>query len=108
MNRAVATLSLALVAAGLGGCTYSQVHLSDNYGAAVRQDVVAQITDPDPHYRGPPPPANGARVVLGQVRYRTGTTIPAAAEASSIGMDVGPGAAPPPGTPAGAPPAAGP
>lgn len=100
---------LGLVAAagvGLGGCVYSQVHQSDDFGAAAHQDIVAQIANPNPRYPGPPPPSNGNRAELAQFRYRTGTTIPAVAEASSIGMagDSGSGA----GAPPAAPPAAGP
>ena len=105
--KRVIILGLALAAAGLCGCVVSQPHLSSDFGAAVRQDMVAQIADPDPHYRGPPPASNGARAVLAQGRYRTGTTIPPVATASTItGGDSGSGA--PPAAPAAAPAPSGP
>jgi hypothetical protein len=95
-------LALGLSAVGLSGCLISQIHNSPDFGQAVHQNVMAQITNPDPRYPGPPPPSNGPRAALAQYRYRTGTTIPAVATASTIG-DVN-GAAPPP---APAPPAGG-
>ena len=42
-------------------------------GRAVHEDMTAQIADPDASYKGPPPPANGARTELAQKRYVTGT-----------------------------------
>lgn len=80
-------LGLALVAAsaGLCGCLVSQIHQSRDFGVAVSQNVVAQITDPDHRYPATPPPSNGARAVLAQKRYRTGTTIPPVGTASPVG-----------------------
>lgn len=75
----------AVLGAGLSGCVQSQVHLSDDFGYAVRQAVVAQIADPDARYRGDPAPgSNGARVGLAQERYRTGKVTPPSATASTI------------------------
>ena len=80
-------LGLALAAsAGLSGCVVSQIHQSPDFGVAVSQDVVAQITDPDRQYPATPPPSNGARATLAQGRYRTGTTISPVATASDIGV----------------------
>ena len=68
---------LALAGASLSGCAYSYPHLSSDFGALVRQDEVAQIADPEAHYKGDPAPgSNGARVGLAQERYRTGKVIP--------------------------------
>jgi hypothetical protein len=66
-----------LAAAGaLGGCQGDQLRLSPDYGVAVRQDVAAQIADPDPHYAGDPQPAsNGQRTDGAQQRYVTGKVI---------------------------------
>jgi hypothetical protein len=101
MKRAAILGLLAVAGIGLSSCAFSQTHLSDDFGAAVRQDVVAQIADPNAHYPGPPPPSNGARAALAQTRYRTGTTIPPVATASTIGVSSE-------GSPGGAPPAAAP
>jgi hypothetical protein len=72
---------------GLAGCIESRMHLSDDFGSAVRQDQVAQVADPDAHYKGVPAPgSDGARVGLAQERYRTGKVIaPSEAGASTIG-----------------------
>jgi hypothetical protein len=86
MKRAL-FLGLALAtAAGLSGCLVSQIHQRRDFGVAVSQDVVAQITDPDRQYPATPPPSSGARATLAQGRYRTGTTIPPAATASDVGV----------------------
>jgi type IV pilus biogenesis protein CpaD/CtpE len=83
---------LAAAAFGaLGGCAVSQVHVGQDFGVALRQDVVAQIADPQAKYRGDPAPgSNGERVGLAQERYRTGTVIPPTATASSIGASEAP------------------
>lgn len=80
----------ALLALGLSGCVESRVHLSQDFGLAVRQNEVAQIADPDARYPADPI-ADGARVGLAQQRYRTGLTIPpATTSASEIGISSGP------------------
>jgi hypothetical protein len=94
MNRVFFLGLIAAAASGLSGCVVSQIHQSRDFGQAVSQNVVAQITDPNPRYPGPPPPASGARAVLAQTRYRTGTTIPPFAAASEVGIS-GSSAAPP-------------
>jgi hypothetical protein len=78
-------LALVVASAGLSGCLVSQVHQSQDFGVAVSQNVIAQITDPDHRYPATPPPSNGARAVLAQGRYRTGTTIPPVGTASPVG-----------------------
>ena len=60
------------LSAGLAGCVESQTHLGDDFGAAVRQDAVAQIADPDARpRRGPAPATDGARLALARERYQT-------------------------------------
>lgn len=86
MQRILTLGFVAAAAAGLSGCVVSQVHNSADFGAAARQDLVAQIADPDRSYAGPPPPSNGAVAVLAQTRYRTGRVIPPVATASDIGI----------------------
>ena len=74
-------LLLLMTTAGLAACAESHPTLSSDFGVAVRQDLAAQIADPDAHY-GKTTSA-GARAALAQERYRTGkVTQPSAAGAS--------------------------
>jgi len=76
----------ASLAAGmaLSGCTQSQLRLQPDFGVAVRQDLAAQIADPDAHYTGVPAPgSDGSRVSLAQTRYQTGNVITPAAISSN-------------------------
>ncbi|HUO97029.1 MAG TPA: hypothetical protein VMU01_00080 [Rhizomicrobium sp.] len=77
-------VAMAVAGIALGGCTESVVNMSPDYGVALRQDVKAQIADPDAQYAGVPDPgSNGARVGLAQKRYEKGQVIePAAISAS--------------------------
>ncbi len=75
--KSAALAVLALTGAlALSGCV--QVHLSDDFGSAVRQDIAAQIADPDPHYIGSASPggSDGPRVAAAQDRYEKGKVIP--------------------------------
>jgi hypothetical protein len=84
MNLAKTLLIPALLAFGLSGCVASRTHLGTDFGAAVNQDRLAQIADPDARY----PQAvitDGARLGLAMKRYQTGTTIaPSDTGASSV------------------------
>ena len=61
--------------------------LSPSFGVALRQDLVAQIADPDARY-GAAPDADGARTALAQDRYRTGKVIePSGLGASTVGAE---------------------
>ena len=79
-------LALLVGALGVSGCAVSQYHLTDDYGRAVRQDLAAQIADPDARYKGDPDPASsGARTASAQTRYDTGAvTAPASTSTSSV------------------------
>jgi hypothetical protein len=82
-RAALVTLVVGL-GLGLSACTESRLHLSDDFGSAVRQDLVAQIADPDATYRGlPVPGGSGERVALAQRRYVTGKVIPPMATTTS-------------------------
>lgn len=85
-----ATFGALLMASGaLVGCVIPQTNLSPDFGRALHQDLVAQLADPDPVYRGPPPPMDGARSALAMKRYREGKVImPQAATASEIGVNL--------------------
>lgn len=67
--------------------------LSSDFGAAVRQDVAAQIADPDARYRGiPTPGSNGIRAGLAQLRYVRGQVIqPATTTTTTISVGQGGG-----------------
>jgi len=74
-----ATLVLALSA-----CAQSTLRLSPDFGAAVRQDLAAQIADPDARYMGVPDPgANGLRTGLAQQRYDRNQVIPPVATSAT-------------------------
>jgi hypothetical protein len=91
--------SLAIITGigvGLSGCAVSKERLAGDFGVAVRQDLVAQVADPDARYPRKPPASNGPRASLAQVRYQTGTSIPPIGNASRIGLDTGAPATPPP------------
>ncbi|MFC3069160.1 hypothetical protein [Phenylobacterium soli] len=95
--RATALAGLALCAAGLSACTTPRTTLSEDFGRALHEDLLAQIADPDATPVGPPPPSDGARAALAQERYRTGKVIkPTPATASKIGVVAAPTAGPTP------------
>ncbi len=69
----------ALAGAGalLAGCA-DQVGLDKEFQSmdmtsAVKEDMAAQIADPDVAYRGPPPPSNGPRAERAATNYEKGT-----------------------------------
>ena len=83
-----------IVAAALGLCAcaqnpaQSEMRMSPDFGDAVRQDLAAQIADPDAHYAGTPAPgaSDGARIDLAQTRYQQNQVIqPSSTTASSRG-----------------------
>ena len=83
-NRAAFVMAIC-VAPALSGCTQSALRISPDFGNALRQDVAAQIADPDAHYEGVPQPGSAsARVGLAQKRYNANEVIqPASNTASS-------------------------
>jgi hypothetical protein len=87
MTRFVVRIgAVALLAGALGvsGCAVSRYHLSDDYGRAFRQDVAAQIADPDARYKGDPAPASsGPRTAIAQGKYERGAVTPPASTSTS-------------------------
>jgi type IV pilus biogenesis protein CpaD/CtpE len=81
---------LAGVAALASGCVdtktqNAEFNDADNFGHAVREDLVAQIVNPDPAYTGPPPPYSGTRTAMGQTAYRSDAVkAPTAISTSSV------------------------
>ena len=85
-RTARAALVMALCATpALSACTQSSLRISPDFGSALRQDVAAQIADPDAHYEGVPAPGSAsARVGLAQRRYNANQVVqPATTTASS-------------------------
>jgi hypothetical protein len=67
-------VAVLLAAGAVGGC--SELRLSPDYGVAVRQNVAAQIADPEPRYTGDPKPAsNGQRAQAAMQGYVTGRVV---------------------------------
>jgi hypothetical protein len=83
---------LLLAAGGLSGCE-SDLRISKDYGVAVRQDVAAQIADPDAHYTGVPQPgSDSTKVASAQQRYVSGHVIqPASTSTSTVSTGGGGG-----------------
>ena len=81
-------LLLTVAFGGLAGCVQSQKTLASDFGVAVRQDIAAQIADPEARY-----PADistdGARVGLAQERYRTGKSIQPSTGTMTVGGSTG-------------------
>ena len=76
----------ALVGAtlGLSACVQSRLSIAEDYGQAIRQDLVAQVADPDAHYKGVPAPGtNGRRGALAQDRYNRNAVIQPASTSTS-------------------------
>jgi hypothetical protein len=92
---AAAFLGAALA---LSGCVQSRLNLSDDYGRAIRQDLAAQVADPDARYKGVPAPgSDGHRVDQAMERYNRNAVIrPAATSTSSSSTGGGGGGAGPP------------
>lgn len=69
-KKTFAAVGLTVLLAGVAGCSESRLHISNEFGQSVRQDVAAQVAEPDAAYKGTPDPgAGGARVGLAQDRY---------------------------------------
>jgi hypothetical protein len=88
--RLVSRVIIVCTALSLSACTQSALRVSPDFGNAVNQDVAAQVTDPDAHYEGAPPPeANGVRVGLAQKRYQTNTVIQPSSVTASSSASIG-------------------
>lgn len=83
----VAVFGLLAASLALSGCAVSRLHATDDFGAALSQDLAAQIADPDARYSGDPAPAsNGARAALAQYRYERNAVIRPAATSTSTAV----------------------
>jgi type IV pilus biogenesis protein CpaD/CtpE len=97
--------SLAILA---GACTTPQVNLSDDFGVALRQDLAAQIADPEPRYSGALQPGyDGHRASLAITRYQKGEVIPPSNGNTTGKNTSGSGSGAPPSGPSAGPSASG-
>lgn len=67
---------LGLIGAMLTACAdtkqmASDYHDADAFGHAVREDLEAQIVNPNPTWPGAPPKSSGARAALAQTKYQS-------------------------------------
>jgi type IV pilus biogenesis protein CpaD/CtpE len=87
-----AALIIAL-AAGLSACAMNDKPLDPNYGQALRQNLNAQVADPDARYaRVIEPNSDGMRSAAAQKRYQTGKVIqPATVATTEISIGGGGG-----------------
>ncbi len=75
-----------------GDLTQSSLLLDSHFGQSVKQDLAAQVADPDARYAGTPAPgSDGTRVGLAQERYQKGKVLQPAATSVSGGIDSGGG-----------------
>ena len=86
-SRIVFAMAIAML--GLTACaqnpSQSEMRMSPDFGDAVRENLAAQIADPDAHYVGTPAPgaSDGARIDLAQTRYQQNQVIPPASTTAS-------------------------
>jgi type IV pilus biogenesis protein CpaD/CtpE len=86
-----------IIAAALGLCAcaqnpaQSEMRMSPDFGDAVRENLAAQIADPDAHYTGTPAPgaSDGARIDLAQSRYQKNQVIQPSSTTASSARSIG-------------------
>jgi hypothetical protein len=96
-RRLAAITTVVAAALALSSCAQSDLRLSPDYSVAVRQNLAAQIADPDAQYAGVPTPAsNGTRTAASVTRYVTDKVIqPVSPTTSSTGGAAPTSSAPP-------------
>ena len=95
MNRStrtiLSTVAAAAAALALGGC--ASPHLSADFGQAVRQNIAAQVANPDAKFAGTMAPgSNGARVAAAQDRYVKGKVIAPSNQVAATSIAAAPSA----------------
>lgn len=82
--RGCALVAALAASSLLAGCLSPQHSLEPDYGRAVRNDIVAQVADPEPRYaRKVEPAADGTRAVSANRRYLSGQVIPPVTQSTS-------------------------
>lgn len=85
-----ALVAILCLAPALSACTQSSLRLNPDFGSAVRQDLAAQIADPDAHYAGTPSPGSaGTRVGLAQKHYDSNQVIQPSSTTASSARSIG-------------------
>ena len=94
-RRSARLVPLAMLGAAalLSACMQTRLRDAPDFGESVRENVAAQIADPDARYVGNPAPAsNGMRTNSSQERYVRGkVTPPPATTTSQVGGSAGGG-----------------
>jgi outer membrane murein-binding lipoprotein Lpp len=68
----------------LAGCLSPQHGLEPDFGRATRNNIAAQVADPEPRYaRKVEPAANGVRSVTASQRYERGQVTPPVVQSTS-------------------------
>lgn len=89
------SLLIGAAALGLNACAQnpaeSEMRLSPDFGDAVRENLAAQIADPDAHYTGTPAPgaSDGARIDLAQTRYQKNQVVQPSSTTASSARSIG-------------------
>lgn len=92
------TKSLVIVGAALAlsGCIQAPGHMQEDFGYSVRQNITAQIADPDARYaRTLNPASNGMRATTAQDRYVHGDVVQPVTEGTGAISAPAAGGAPP-------------
>lgn len=94
LQSLLALTAVAGAACLLGGCAadsrsgngpFTDSQFSD-FGRSVRQDIAAQIADPDPAWKKDPSPASsGRRASLAQKRYQANSVLKSTTSTTTIG-----------------------
>jgi hypothetical protein len=81
---------IILVSLALSACAQSSLRINPDFGRALRQDVAAQVADPDALYQGTPAPGSrGDRVGLAQKRYQNNEVIQPSSTTASSSASIG-------------------
>ncbi len=93
-NRNTLTTVIVMAAAlgaglGLAGC--ASPHLGADFGQAVRQDIAAQVANPDARFSGViAPGSNPSRVAAAQDRYAKGKVIQPSSQVAATSVAAAP------------------
>jgi len=91
MSRAQIALAALMASAGLAGCMPANSGLSPDFGVALKQNLAAQVADPDAVYdRTLEPASDGTRAAAAGDRYFRGEVKrPPAQTTSQVGVGGG-------------------
>ncbi len=88
-------LALGALASGCATQDYKAAKLAkqesdkfDDFGQALRQDIAAQIADPDAVYNALPPPTDGKRMDYAQRKYQGDAVKTATLRTTNVGAQI--------------------